>query len=187
MAAQVLFWRQGYTATSLAQLLDVMHIGRSSFYAAFGDKRALFIECLNLFADRTLALFDEAWERHQSPMAFVDFFEHTLFDVPEHRAHRGCMMVNSVLELADVDPKLNQIASQRLAQMETRFAVCVEECRRGGHLGPDCKPEELAASLMIVNQGLRVASRRGMPRAELQRGLVTTLAMLGLGTTENKS
>ncbi|MEO1614160.1 MAG: helix-turn-helix domain-containing protein, partial [Pseudomonadota bacterium] len=51
-----LFWRQGYQATSLADLLAAMEIGRSSFYAAFTDKRSLFIECLDLFSSRTIDL-----------------------------------------------------------------------------------------------------------------------------------
>ena len=53
-AAMKLFWSRGYVATSLAELLDTMSIARSSFYASFGDKRSLFIECLDLFALRTL-------------------------------------------------------------------------------------------------------------------------------------
>ena len=46
-----LFWARGYTATSLADLLEAMGIARSSFYASFGDKRSLFIECLEVFGD----------------------------------------------------------------------------------------------------------------------------------------
>ena len=42
-AALKLLWSQGYVATSLNQLLETMGIGRSSFYAAFTDKRSLFI------------------------------------------------------------------------------------------------------------------------------------------------
>lgn len=58
--ALVLFWRQGYQATSLTDLLETMGIGRSSFYAAFTDKRIFYIECLDLFADRTLHLLQAA-------------------------------------------------------------------------------------------------------------------------------
>ena len=48
-AAEDLFAERGYTATSLAELLDGMGIGRSSIYAAYGDKRSLFVEALELF------------------------------------------------------------------------------------------------------------------------------------------
>jgi len=58
--ALVLFWRKGYQASSLADLLAAMGIGRSSFYAAFTDKRSLYFECLDLFAARTLELLQRA-------------------------------------------------------------------------------------------------------------------------------
>ncbi|MFM8354230.1 MAG: TetR/AcrR family transcriptional regulator, partial [Gammaproteobacteria bacterium] len=41
--AVALFWRKGYQATSLTDLLAAKQIGRSSFYAAFTDKRSLFL------------------------------------------------------------------------------------------------------------------------------------------------
>ena len=52
-----LLWRKGYQASSLPDLLDKMKIGLGSFYAAFGDKRRLYLECLKLFTKRTGAFF----------------------------------------------------------------------------------------------------------------------------------
>ena len=52
-----LLWRNGYQASSLPDLLDKMKIGLGSFYAAFGDKRRLYLGCLNLFTKRTGAFF----------------------------------------------------------------------------------------------------------------------------------
>ncbi len=96
--AMKLFWSRGYTATSLSDLLEVMGIARSSFYASFGTKRKLFIECLELFGDRTLAIVD----KHATQLPSTDlaraFFNTTLLDVSQRRAKHGCMMVNTILE-----------------------------------------------------------------------------------------
>ena len=52
-AALEMFWCKGWQATSRAELLAEMGIGRSSFYAVFSNKRSLQIECLDRFAART--------------------------------------------------------------------------------------------------------------------------------------
>ena len=42
--------------------------------------------------------------------------------VSQGKAKRGCMMVNTVLELADVDPELNQLAAQKSGAIESAFS-----------------------------------------------------------------
>jgi AcrR family transcriptional regulator len=98
--ALVLFWRKGYQASSLADLLAVMGIGRSSFYAAFADKRSLYIECLDLFAVRTLDLLQRARVEMPPVDALQSFFERNFVGARNAgavRGHFGCMLVNTVL------------------------------------------------------------------------------------------
>ena len=173
----LLFWQQGYTATSLAQLLDVMQIGRGSFYAAFSDKRSLFVEALSLFAQRTLALLDPV--SAQPPLTTLrHFFSHTLLDVPAHRVKRGCMLVNTVLELSDVDDELSELATQKLAKMEAGFANCLRMAQQQGAISADQNPKQLAKVLMTLNQGLRVASRKPTSKKEIRTILNTTFNAL---------
>ena len=44
-----LFWTQGYERTSVQDLVDSMGIQRGSLYAAFGDKKHLFLEALDRY------------------------------------------------------------------------------------------------------------------------------------------
>ena len=41
------FWRHGYSATSLDVLSDATDMNRPSMYAAFGDKRSLYLQTLD--------------------------------------------------------------------------------------------------------------------------------------------
>ena len=134
-----LFWARGYTATSLPDLLEAMGIARSSFYASFGTKRKLFTECLELFGDRTLSIVDEDAKRLPPTALPRAFFEATLLDVSPRRAKQGCMMVNTVLELADVDPELNQLAAQKLSAIERAFARALRQAQCNSD--PASRPE----------------------------------------------
>lgn len=177
--ALVLFWRKGYQASSLADLLAAMSIGRSSFYAAFTDKRTLFLECLDLFVTRTAELL----ERARSELAPVDalqhFFERNFIDVPgsgvgaSASRHWGCMLVNTVIEMAGVDDGLAERASRHLGEMQRIFEECLQEAG-----AEPARAEELAAMLMLFNEGIRVSSRRRLPATQHLRPITTTFDLI---------
>jgi len=179
-AAMRLLWGQGYVATPVDQLLGAMGIARSSFYAAFGDKRSLFVEVLRLFSDRTRAMLMEAWSETETLEAIARFFRSTLLEVPRQRAGRGCLMVNTILELAEVDAELSALASSELARVETVFEQCFARAQAAGQYPLRRSASELAAHVMLLNQGLRVASRKRASRNELGKQIDTALSLLEL-------
>jgi TetR/AcrR family transcriptional repressor of nem operon len=177
--ALVLFWRKGYQATSLADLLAAMGIGRSSFYAAFTDKRTLFLECLDLFAVRTTELVQRARSEMGPVDALQHFFERNFIGVPgsgigaSASRHWGCMLVNTVLEMAGVDDELAERASRHLGEMQRVFQTCLQEAGAEA-----ARAEELAAMLMLVNEGIRVSSRRQLSDAQHLRPITTTFGLI---------
>ena len=171
--ALALFWRQGYQATTLADLLQAMGIGRSSFYAAFTDKRTFFIECLDLWAARTLDLIEYA-RAHRPPVdALQDFFERSVVTARGAKAHWGCMLVNTVLEMAGVDEELAGRASHHLGEMQRVFQTCLRDAG-----ATPARAEELAAMLMLFNEGIRVSSRRRLPEAQHLQPIATTFRLI---------
>jgi TetR/AcrR family transcriptional repressor of nem operon len=171
--ALALFWRKGYQATSLADLLVAMDIGRSSFYAAFTDKRSFFIECLDLWAARTLDLLQHARAEMPPVDALQDFFERSFLVARDARANWGCMLVNTVLETAGVDDDLAARASHHLGEMQRVFQACLLDA--GVEPG---RAEELAAMLMVFNEGVRVSSRRRLPAAQHLRTIATAFRLV---------
>jgi TetR/AcrR family transcriptional repressor of nem operon len=171
--ALLLFWQKGYQAASLVDLLGAMGISRSSFYAAFGDKRALFLACLDLFAERTQQVLLRA-KAEKAPLdALQFFFERHLNGPGRHKASLGCLLVNTVLELAGVDDELSDRASQHLAAIQRLFEQCLLEA--------GCVPyraKEFASMLMLLNEGVRVASRRRLSTREQLDPISTTFRLL---------
>src|ERR1700738_3386826 len=54
------FWKAGYAGTSLDELSEATGMNRPSLYAAFGDKRDLYIRALTQYWDRTRPAVKEA-------------------------------------------------------------------------------------------------------------------------------
>jgi TetR/AcrR family transcriptional repressor of nem operon len=170
--ALALFWRKGYQATSIADLLAAMDIGRSSFYAAFTDKRTLFIACMDLFAARVLGLLERARAEKPPVDVIQDFFEGNLVGGRAARPDWGCMLVNSVLEMAGVDENIVARASNHLTGLQRYFESCLRDAG-----APAAQAEELAAMLMLFNEGIRVSSRRRLPQGR-QRETVAAIFRL---------
>lgn len=172
-SALLLFWRKGYQATSLADLVSAMGISRSSLYAAYGDKRGVFIECLDLFAARSIDILARARAAHPPLAALRTFFVQTLSEEAGGRWAWGCMLVNTVLETADVDEALCDHARLRLGEVEAAFESCLTDTGCGA-----AKAAELSAFLMVVNEGLRVSSRRALPETAHRDQIDTTFRLL---------
>ena len=50
--AMTVFWRNGYQATSIQDLVEATGVNRGSLYATFGDKRGLFLAVIEHYSDR---------------------------------------------------------------------------------------------------------------------------------------
>jgi len=171
--ALVLFWRKGYQASSLADLLAAMGIARSSFYAAFTDKRSLYIACLDLFAERSLDLLQRARAEMPPIDALQCFFERNFVSARRTQDNWGCMLVNTVLEMAGVDEELVVRASNHLDAMQGVFRSCLEDAG-----ATPARAEELAAMLMLFIEGTRVSSRRRLPDAQHLQPIATTFRLI---------
>lgn len=112
-AARDQFWEHGYEATSLADLERVTGLNRSSLYQAFGNKRQLFTLAVENYLTEVAVPRLAALEAPGATAAqVVDYFESlaaVMANSPGRLARRGCLVVNSITELAAHDPEAQAI------------------------------------------------------------------------------
>ena len=121
-AAMGCFWQDGYEATSVRDLAARMGITSTSLYNAFGDKRSLFRKVLERYAECStrarIARLESTLAPKQAVRAFLtEIVERSLDD----RDRRGCLLVNSALEVAPHDPELGAAVADRLGEIEAFF------------------------------------------------------------------
>jgi len=61
--AMQVFWAKGYESTSLDDLCEATGLGRSSLYAAFGDKHGLCLRALDRYEEGSAARINDALTR----------------------------------------------------------------------------------------------------------------------------
>src|SRR5262245_24900573 len=99
-----LFWRKGYGATTPADLADALGIGKGSLYNTFESKRCLFEQALRRYGDERVAGLTEVLGRPGPVRVRLQAaLERLASPANAGRRRRGCLAVNTVTELGELD------------------------------------------------------------------------------------
>lgn len=153
-----LFWRNGYEATSMADLVEHLGIGRASIYATYGSKRDLYLKALELYG-RTTGLSSAAALSRPGPVlpAIRDLL--LAFATGPADRPKGCLVVNAAIELMDSDREVGRQVESSWDRLELSLTSAMLRARAQGEIPADKDPEALARFLLVVMQGLRVLGR----------------------------
>ena len=167
------FWRKGYEATSIQDLVDATGVNRASLYETFGTKRKLFRKALDRFAGskhnvaQATAGMEPGMARIRAALELAA--AQTVKD------GRGCMMVNAIVERAGQDREMRRIGARTRARLEEFFAGSLAEAERRGEIRRGQDPTALARFLTNALFGLRVVAKTGAEAEEIRAIVRTTL------------
>lgn len=134
--AMQIFWRQGYGATNLPDLLQAMGLTRGSFYKAFGDKRAVYLEALKRYDENNITaavtmLGDPA--QGDGATRIAKLFEGAFETAAIESERRGCLVCNAMVELAPSDSEVAQLAAAMSKRLQDAFAGALGEMDIGAN------------------------------------------------------
>ncbi|MEV8551285.1 TetR/AcrR family transcriptional regulator [Streptomyces glaucescens] len=161
------FWEHGYEATSVSDLTRAMGIGAPSLYSAFGDKRALFDEVVQVYGVRYGSFAVRALAEEPTARAAV---ERTLREAAAEytapgRPH-GCLVVHAATNCTtpEVEQSLRERRNANIAAFESRIRADIAS----GVLPPGTDAAALARHVGAMIQGMSQQARDGASRAELE-------------------
>jgi len=160
-AAMDAFWRKGYEATSLVDLTTCTRMNKASLYRVFGDKHQLFKAALKNYADIEFRETTAVVSASASPLTNLRAVVSKIIDDAD--SDKGCMMINSMVELAPHDPEVKQMlqgfGEQRLQAIEAMIA----QAQAADEVRAELDPHKLAVSLMIAFAGSAAMVKGFMP------------------------
>ncbi|MFI9832871.1 TetR/AcrR family transcriptional regulator [Streptomyces sp. NPDC051913] len=167
-----LFWRQGYEATSIADLTEAMDIRPPSLYAAFGNKQQLFEKVLDRYAQARSPLSRDALAQPTARDVALRLLTGLVEAYTTPGKPRGCLTVQAGLASGEDGRAIVEVL--KTARDDYRRAVQgrFEKAVADGDLpaGTDCRA--LARFLMATAEGLAVNAASDAPREELMAAAV---------------
>ncbi|WP_067798606.1 TetR/AcrR family transcriptional regulator [Actinomadura formosensis] len=174
-----LFWERGYEATSMADLVERLGIARASIYATFGGKHDLYLKALERYlrtADPSLA---ETLSRPGPVLPAVRaLIERYAEESAGDRRRRGCLVVNTAVELAARDAEAARLVESSWSFLEASLTSALMRARAQGELPPEKDPRALARFLLVLLQGMRVLGRAPAGEERLRDAAREALSLL---------
>jgi AcrR family transcriptional regulator len=174
--AMLLFWRHGYEATSVNDLVQAMGITPPSLYTAFGDKKQLFLQAVQRYLSGPVTsqtIIDSAPTARE---AAAGLMYGAAKGFTGKSTPPGCLLASSAIscseEAADVQKSLAAI--RRDIEKHLRSKIARDQA--AGRLSRAVDAGALAGHVMAVIQGMSTLARDGARRDKLDAIVAMALA-----------
>lgn len=165
-AIRDVFWRRGFSATSLDELAAAAGMNRPSLYGAFGDKRAMYLAAMGLFSDDLRRRVGEALAEPRVDEALRRFYA-VILDVHLEEG-RGCYVSGTAPVEALRDPVMREALAGSFRALDAGLEARMRRAQADGDLALDADPAALAAVAASVVHSLALRVRAGASREELE-------------------
>lgn len=163
------FWRGGYQATSLDDIMVATGMNRASLYATFGDKRSLFLRCLELY----MANFEARAGAMMAGQAKVRSAMAKLLDISVARLTDpsmppGCLRTAATLECAGMDVVIAEKLVESNRRFESVIIARLDQAQRQGDLPAGEDPVALGRYFAGIIDGMIVLARTDADKKTLK-------------------
>lgn len=173
------FWEQGYGKTSIGDLVGATGLQPGSLYAAFGNKKGLFIEVIEQYNQQFIA---KIRDMREEPGSSIDKIAALLQQIVEEQAsgrdRRGCLTVNAMLEMSQHDSEISDHLCGYSRYLASAFQSLIADAQADGQIAANRDTGALAEFLMNNIWGLRVMCKSRPSRESLQAVVDGVMAAL---------
>jgi TetR/AcrR family transcriptional regulator, copper-responsive repressor len=164
------FWKHGYAATSLDDLVAATGMNRPSLYAAFGDKRDLYLKTLTRYQQQSRAIGAQIIADDPPLRVFLKRFYEAAFDIylTSGDEARGCYSISTAPAQAVTDPAVRDFLAASIGGTDAFLAKQIAKARERGEVPSAADPHALAQIATAALHTIAVRARVGIPRKQLK-------------------
>ena len=175
---QSVFWDNGYSATSLDDIMQSTGLGKGSLYGAYGSKQEMYLLAFTDYCDWVVADLEERLRGDDADaMVRLRAYIQTAAKGGAN-ARRGCMLAKGTAEVAARFRDVDKIIERTFKAMEREIAQCVRQAQSAGDIAADRDARTIGITLLAVVRGMGSLAQAGMSSASLSLAAQGALDLL---------
>ena len=160
-----LFWHNGFSGSSMQQVVKTTGLKPGSIYLGFGNKEALFREALESYARKSMAQIHSVLDTAPSVGEGICTILNGIVEESSREDYCSCFLIKTRLELAAERNELYNFASSKLGEVEALFESYLKK-----EFSKKVS-ERRAASIMLHIFGVRVYGYKQDSADQMREGL----------------
>ena len=177
--ATELFWKKGYHATSIQDLVNHLGINRGSLYDTYGGKKKLFDKAFQLYRttnSNDVAAFFE--NQNEVKNGFRALFEMGINESISDKDKKGCFVVNTTTELIPGEKELLEILQENKKIFERLFYNFLLKGQQSGEISKSKNIKTISHLFYTFYNGLKVVAKVQSEPKELLNSVDEILMLL---------
>jgi TetR/AcrR family transcriptional repressor of nem operon len=153
--SMMVFWHKGYQGTSMRDIGQATGLNPGSLYGSFGNKRQLFHLVLENYYQHLTQSINQTISGSKNNNAILKDFFHMIINNKDNSDVKGCLLVNSLLELAN-DSELQSFIAAMFTGIEEMFYWVLVSGQKNGDFNRTLDARDMAQFLINSYFGIRV-------------------------------
>lgn len=177
--AMDLFHRQGFHATSTAELVAELGVNRKSMYAEFGSKQGLFDAALDHYNSTSLTAVLAATEAEDAGLEAIRSTLAGFAAAGEDWAQgRGCLLCNTAVERGVLDGSSGERVDAYFERLAQAFGAALEAAQRSGEIDATADLADLSAFFTMSLVGIATLAKGRADPGQIHAATRVALSVL---------
>jgi TetR/AcrR family transcriptional regulator, transcriptional repressor for nem operon len=161
------FWRAGYGATSLQDLLDVMNLSKSSLYQTYGSKHELFLRSIDFYQQASVNELQQCLDTCLTSKVFMKTLLGDVIAEATSKKKKGCLLVNTINELSHRDKAVSKAVLNGIDNVAGVIKQAIKRGKKEGAIKSTVSTDTLVNYIVSNVSGLRTMVKSGVDKADL--------------------
>lgn len=179
--ATEIFHRQGFSGTSIHDLIRETGVKKGNLYHYFSSKEEMGLQVLSRARDDFFRFLEKSLQGDRPSVQLSNHFDAIVRYHESRNLAGGCIFGNTALEMSDRNETYRDVIHSVFQEWRRRIRDVLESAVRSGEVRKDLDPEAMARHVVATVEGGILLARASRNPADLKECLAVLAGLLGIG------